>query len=95
MALLRRLGPSPLEGRFPLVGLLASAYESIGRRGTTLASTGDAIGLEEPDEVDQAVEAVGEADATIEVSKTSVSATSTPRPLGRAIAKRKNASTGH
>ncbi|MFM1890861.1 MAG: hypothetical protein RLZZ565_1618 [Planctomycetota bacterium] len=94
MALLRRLGPSPLDGRFPLVGLLASAYESIGRRGTTLASTGDAIGLEEPDEVDQVVEAVGEADATIEVSKTSVSAASTPRPLGRATAKRKNASTG-
>ena len=45
MALLRRLGPSPLEGRFPLVGLLASAYESIARRGTMLASSGDAIEL--------------------------------------------------
>ncbi len=43
MALLRRLGPSPLEGRFPLVGLLASDYETIASRGSTLASAGDAI----------------------------------------------------
>jgi len=28
-ALLRRLGPSPLGGRFPLVGLLQSIYESV------------------------------------------------------------------
>ena len=28
-ALLRRLGPSPLRGRFPLVGLLASIYDSV------------------------------------------------------------------
>ncbi len=28
-ALLRRLGPSPLGGKFPLVGLLASAYDTI------------------------------------------------------------------
>ncbi len=28
-ALLRRLGPSPLQGKFPLVGLLASIYESV------------------------------------------------------------------
>lgn len=28
-ALLRRLGPSPLEGRFPLVGLLASIYDEV------------------------------------------------------------------
>ena len=28
-ALLRRLGPSPLGGQFPLVGLLASAYDTI------------------------------------------------------------------
>lgn len=28
--LLRRLGPSPIEGRFPLVGLLATCYELIG-----------------------------------------------------------------
>lgn len=28
-ALLRRLGPSPLNGRFPLVGLLASVYDAV------------------------------------------------------------------
>jgi uncharacterized Zn finger protein len=28
-ALLRRLGPSPLPGRFPLVGLLASVYDTV------------------------------------------------------------------
>lgn len=28
-ALLRRLGPSPLKGRFPLAGLLASIYDSV------------------------------------------------------------------
>lgn len=28
-ALLRRLGPSPLEGRFPIVGLLASVYDEV------------------------------------------------------------------
>ncbi|MEM0982638.1 MAG: hypothetical protein AAGI17_01665 [Planctomycetota bacterium] len=28
--LLRRLGPSPFEGRFPLVGLLATCYEIVG-----------------------------------------------------------------
>jgi uncharacterized Zn finger protein len=28
-ALLRRLGPSPLQGKFPMVGLLASIYDSI------------------------------------------------------------------
>ncbi|MFO0872813.1 MAG: hypothetical protein U0575_02425 [Phycisphaerales bacterium] len=28
-ALLRRLGPSPMQGRFPLVGLLASIYDSV------------------------------------------------------------------
>ncbi len=30
-ALLRRLGPSPLPGRFPLVGLLASIYDEVSR----------------------------------------------------------------
>lgn len=30
-ALLRRLGPSPLEGRFPLAGLLATCYDAIGQ----------------------------------------------------------------
>ena len=28
-ALLRRLGPSPMSGRFPLVGLLASVYDTV------------------------------------------------------------------
>jgi hypothetical protein len=28
-ALLRRLGPSPLNGRFPLAGLLASVYDTV------------------------------------------------------------------
>lgn len=28
-ALLRRLGPSPLQGRFPMVGLLASVYDTV------------------------------------------------------------------
>jgi hypothetical protein len=28
-ALLRRLGPSPMNGRFPLVGLLASVYDTV------------------------------------------------------------------
>jgi uncharacterized Zn finger protein len=28
-ALLRRLGPSPLNGRFPMVGLLASVYDTV------------------------------------------------------------------
>ena len=31
-ALLRRLGPSPLDGRFPLVGLLASVYDTVAQR---------------------------------------------------------------
>src|SRR5262249_31005460 len=28
-ALLRRLGPSPLNGKFPMVGLLASVYDTV------------------------------------------------------------------
>lgn len=94
MALLRRLGPSPLDGRFPLVGLLASAYESISRRGAALASTGDAIDLDEPAEIDPDAER----EATIETSKapeaSPVSAMNSPRPLGRATAKRKNSVAG-
>ncbi len=35
-ALLKRLGQSPLGGKFPLVGLLASIYESMAREGQTL-----------------------------------------------------------
>ncbi|MSR41418.1 MAG: hypothetical protein EXS10_05895 [Phycisphaerales bacterium] len=35
-ALLKRLGQSPLGGKFPLVGLLASIYDSIAREGQNL-----------------------------------------------------------
>ena len=35
-ALLRRLGPSPLGGRFPLVGLLASVYDTVADRAIRL-----------------------------------------------------------
>ena len=35
-ALLRRLGPSPLGGAFPLAGLLASVYDEVGQRARTL-----------------------------------------------------------
>jgi hypothetical protein len=31
-ALLRRMGPSPMGGKFPMVGLLASIYDSIRAR---------------------------------------------------------------
>jgi hypothetical protein len=31
-ALLRRLGPSPLPGRFPIMGLLASIYDEVSTR---------------------------------------------------------------
>jgi hypothetical protein len=30
--LLRRMGPSPMGGKFPMVGLLASIYDSIRAR---------------------------------------------------------------
>lgn len=39
LALLRRLGPSPINGRFPLVGLLASAYEAVARTSSSPAET--------------------------------------------------------
>ncbi len=31
-ALLRRMGPSPMGGKFPMVGLMASIYDSIRAR---------------------------------------------------------------
>lgn len=37
--LLRRLGPSPLEGRFPLVGLLATCYELISEHAISEAAS--------------------------------------------------------
>ncbi len=35
-ALLRRLGPTPLQGKFPLVGLLASIYDTLAEHGRRL-----------------------------------------------------------
>ena len=40
-ALLRRLGPSPLKGKFPLVGLLASAYDEIAAAARRLQERGE------------------------------------------------------
>lgn len=54
-ALLRRLGPSPMGGKFPLVGLLASIYDTVSdeaRRLMTLSESG--------------AEPVGGADADLE-----------------------------
>ena len=36
-ALLRRLGPSPLSGKFPMVGLLASVYDTVAQAARKLA----------------------------------------------------------
>lgn len=103
MALLRRLGPSPLEGRFPLVGLLASAYESISRRGTALAASGDGIevgaapDLGEAAEPDSRQDGVQSPRASGDAEVPAASPAPTPpaaRPLGRAVAKRKTPTTG-
>jgi uncharacterized Zn finger protein len=40
-ALLRRLGPSPLQGKFPLVGLLASVYDSVSVHAVKLRNTAE------------------------------------------------------
>ncbi|MCA9286658.1 MAG: hypothetical protein KDA22_15650 [Phycisphaerales bacterium] len=40
-ALLRRLGPSPLQGKFPLVGLLASIYDEVKAAALKLERTED------------------------------------------------------
>jgi uncharacterized Zn finger protein len=42
-ALLRRLGPSPLPGRFPLVGLLASVYDSVAEQAIRLRDRAEGI----------------------------------------------------
>lgn len=42
-ALLRRLGPSPLLGKFPLVGLLASIYDSVAQYATDLRDRAEGI----------------------------------------------------
>jgi uncharacterized Zn finger protein len=60
-ALLRRLGPSPMGGKFPLVGLLASIYDTVSdeakRLASTLEPTSTDEGIESPDETDEADEA--------------------------------------
>lgn len=40
-ALLRRLGPSPMSGRFPLVGLLASVYDTVAAAALRLRGDAD------------------------------------------------------
>ncbi len=47
-ALLRRLGPPPLKGKFPLVGLLASIYDSVAEYAVKLRDRAEHI--DEPDE---------------------------------------------
>jgi uncharacterized Zn finger protein len=42
-ALLRRMGPPPMSGRFPLVGLLASIYDDVGRRAVALRDKADQV----------------------------------------------------
>ncbi len=50
-ALLRRLGPSPLRGRFPLVGLLASVYDTVAEHAILLRDHAEHIDeLEEESE---------------------------------------------
>ena len=44
LALLRRLGPSPLEGRFPLMGPLASIYDTVSRSAVRLRDRAEGIG---------------------------------------------------
>lgn len=42
-ALLRRLGPSPLKGRFPLAGLLASVYDTVSRHAIRIRDRAERI----------------------------------------------------
>ena len=51
-ALLRRLGPSPLEGRFPITGLLASIYDTIAEDAARSISSALSTPLEDDPEVD-------------------------------------------
>jgi uncharacterized Zn finger protein len=53
LALLRRLGPSSMEGRFPLVGLLASAYEVVAAAGRDLLHSDDGGEAAEREEIEQ------------------------------------------
>ncbi len=47
-ALLRRLGPSPLTGRFPLVGLLQSVYDEVARHALELRDRAEGIEADPP-----------------------------------------------
>ncbi len=49
-ALLRRLGPSPMKGRFPLVGLLASIYDTVSQEAIKIRDRAEHI---EPPDDDQ------------------------------------------
>lgn len=40
-ALLRRLGPSPLQGKFPMVGLLASIFDTVSQAARSLRDDGN------------------------------------------------------
>jgi len=58
--LLRRLGPSPFEqAKFPLVGLLATCYETLSTHAinAATANVGDVVEVDEVDEADEADEA--------------------------------------
>ena len=46
-ALLRRLGPSPLGGKFPLVGLLASIYDTVSQAAIKLRDHAERIDADE------------------------------------------------
>ncbi len=50
-ALLRRLGPSPLTGRFPLVGLLASIYDEVSQSAIRMRDQAERLPDGESDEV--------------------------------------------
>ena len=52
-ALLRRLGPSPLEGRFPITGLLASIYDTIAEDAARSISGAVAKDLEDASPTDE------------------------------------------
>jgi uncharacterized Zn finger protein len=43
-ALLRRLGPSPLKGKFPIAGLLASIYDEVSKQAKAMRDRAEGIG---------------------------------------------------
>ncbi len=53
-ALLRRLGASPLEGRFPITGLLASIYDTVQEKATDMR-----VAAESPPELENDQEPSG------------------------------------